>query len=980
MSNKPARSYDPKACGARCDECPLQKDRAGGPVPPELKQSSVIVVGEAPAKNEVLRRAPFVGPSGGELEDALNEHGYSRADVSLTNVIACQLPKSAHKTTSDFASYLQNVKKKGLLSPVEACAGRLAYDLQGYPNVIAAGEAAAKAIFNHPKGILSIRGTPFELDGGRKGVPVLHPAHVLRQARWRWVFRLDIGRAFRYFNDELQWEPYDYLVYPSPDQLEEWLEEASKGRFIAYDVETDSKYPLRAALRCIGFSTENSAVTVPFLSVNGRNRYYSLSDEARIVQIIRRYSECGVTWVGHNEGWYDRITMENLFGIRFLPHFDTILGHRAAWPYLPHDLGTVGTTLSDVTAWKASEAGHKISKTDIKDLSKEMGSLALSRFTWDRLWNDCAEREFYGGSDTTAEPVDGQQAPVGAVVPLHDSLVSAEARGAEISKEIVARDAILYKYNSKDNIVVARVVDRIIDEAERRNQFGPLTKYPEITKLELMDHCQDMCVGLHRQGVYIDQQVRGRAEQWLRAWSAHLLQDLQQRVAPWWDYKVRDEDGDVAFNPNSTLHKKYLLYKKWDLVPKEFTDTGDPSCNDKAIRAHIMEDSLPEEVEDVLYAMRKYIKVTSKWLGTYVAPFAVQPFKHAKPTRNNPSGLIPLPSALYPDGRVRAQWNAHGTPVWRYSASDPGLQTIPGDIKPMYTAAPGHILVGADADQIHLRIIANLWDVAYYQECFAIKGDPHATGAFGIFGEMLKSAKGFPKGHWVGPVFVPTGVTPEELKWSGKAKELRQLAKTFIYAFAYGADVSTIYKVLIKAEDNKGRLAFKKIGDDGRKLMTEDKVDAMRESLLRRMPEFERGWNLEMELAQANGLATGEHPWLADPIAGVRIDFPGGVTDPEEQNKIRNARVLMSEAMIMHLCEMELLRAMPWEFQGKGTGIILQVHDSLSGEVTSQGHADLQAAGKHWAGVVAECMTRQIPGWGVKFTASGTFGHTLLEA
>lgn len=977
-------TYDPKAAGAQCDRCPLARDRRGPPVPGEFKSSAVVlVVGEAPAKNEVEKQRPFMGPSGRVLEEALVENGLSRADISLTNVICCRLPEKKGDK-SEMQAYLAQCKKKGEPSPIECCAPRLKAELSAYSYVIPMGDFAAKQVLGVNKGIMTLRGAPFERESALI-LPTVHPAMTLpgRKPALKWVFQHDVGRAFRYFTGGLKWDEYSYLVYPTVQDALDWMDWVEETHpWIAHDVETNSKYPLRACMRCIGLSTLNEAMTIPLLSVDGRHRFYSQADETKILARFKRLMKSNILWYGWNSGWYDRITLEELFGHWVRRHQDGLMGHRSAWPQLGHDLGTAGTTLTDVTNWKADESGHKISKTDIEDFQKEMKGLTqrgVQPFHWDYYWNEACAATF-GRAPGKTEPMEIDPAELAGPAP--EGWDKDLWRVRQISHEILKRDATLFKYNSKDNIVTARVKAPIEIEVSMRAQDAPLTRYPDITIPQLAAHCQEVCVGLHRVGVYIDQERRQRAESWLQAWTHSMRQELEEKVRKWGrfgkaksDLEAEGVDGTAefeagaydigdepsGFNPNSTKHMADLLYERMKLVPKEFTPTGDPSSNDKALRRHLIEDNLPPEIEDIFYLIRKDRKVRNKWLGTYVAPFSPNPLKGK--------------SKLYPDGRVRAQWNGHGTLVWRYSASDPGLQTIPGDIKAMYTAAPGHILAGADMDQIHLRIIAALWGIVRYQEVFAMGGDPHAMSAFVIFGEEFKQAKGFPGGVWKGEVFIPNG----QGKWSGQAKNLRQIAKTFIYAFAYGAELDTIYQVLIKAEDAFGRLVFKE--KPGAKQTFRSKVEAMRAKTLAGMPEFEAGWAMEMELAVSNGQMTGEPPWLADPLAGIRRDFLGGLGDAAEKNEVRNFRVLTTEAVIMHMRERELLAEMPFQKYGPGTGMIIQVHDSISIELPRLRGMTLEESGKWGADFVADKLTSKIPGWEhVPFTASGTFGHTLLEA
>ena len=62
------------------------------------------------------------------------------------------------------------------------------------------------------------------------------------------------------------------------------------------------------------------------------------------------------------------------------------------------------------------------------------------------------------------------------------------------------------------------------------------------------------------------------------------------------------------------------------------------------------------------------------------------------------------------DGRLHAHFNQIGADTGRFSSSDPNLQNIPShnnEIRMMFTAAPGCILVGSDFSQQEPRLLAN---------------------------------------------------------------------------------------------------------------------------------------------------------------------------------------------------------------------------------------------------------------------------------
>lgn len=185
-------AYDPRACGARCDECTL-----GGVgikpkcVPPEGSNvARVALVGEGPGKNEMIKLRPFIGASGIKLDEMLWHVGLKRQEVWISNAILCrcEIPNSDSPkrfSSEEYVKWLtaENKARKRtakaakttyvpLVSPFDACKPRLLRELynldlnaraQGAPNGVVAvplGNFALKSL----RGITSItkyRGSVF---------------------------------------------------------------------------------------------------------------------------------------------------------------------------------------------------------------------------------------------------------------------------------------------------------------------------------------------------------------------------------------------------------------------------------------------------------------------------------------------------------------------------------------------------------------------------------------------------------------------------------------------------------------------------------------------------------------------------------------------------------------------------------------------------------------------------------------------------
>ncbi len=75
-----------------CKACPLYKTR-NKPVPGEgPEDAKIMLVGEAPGRNEDLQGRPFVGQAGKFLDELLDLAGLSREEVFIGNVVKCRPP------------------------------------------------------------------------------------------------------------------------------------------------------------------------------------------------------------------------------------------------------------------------------------------------------------------------------------------------------------------------------------------------------------------------------------------------------------------------------------------------------------------------------------------------------------------------------------------------------------------------------------------------------------------------------------------------------------------------------------------------------------------------------------------------------------------------------------------------------------------------------------------------------------------------
>jgi uracil-DNA glycosylase len=157
-------------------------------------RARLMIIGEAPGRDEDLEGRPFVGRAGQLLDKMLSAIGATEAEVHITNIVYWRPPGNRTPT------------------PQEALACRPFLDRQielVAPDVVLlAGGSAAKHILETEDGIMRVRGKWFEPRLGQrtiKTMATLHPAYLLRTpASKRQVWRdllavkefLKDGRSF----------------------------------------------------------------------------------------------------------------------------------------------------------------------------------------------------------------------------------------------------------------------------------------------------------------------------------------------------------------------------------------------------------------------------------------------------------------------------------------------------------------------------------------------------------------------------------------------------------------------------------------------------------------------------------------------------------------------------------------------------------------------------------------------------------------
>lgn len=171
-----------------CKACSLCEGRTNVVFGEGNPHARVMIIGEAPGKNEDLQGKPFVGAAGKFLDELLEVAGLKREDVFIANVLKCRPPSNRNPKSEE----------------IEACATFLRQQTQTIsPDVIVTlGNFATQFILRTGVGITHLRGT-VQRAGRFLVLPVFHPAAAIYDRSKRDVLLSDFERVGSLVRDRM---------------------------------------------------------------------------------------------------------------------------------------------------------------------------------------------------------------------------------------------------------------------------------------------------------------------------------------------------------------------------------------------------------------------------------------------------------------------------------------------------------------------------------------------------------------------------------------------------------------------------------------------------------------------------------------------------------------------------------------------------------------------------------------------------------
>lgn len=327
----------------------------------------LVIVGEAPSTQELARRKPFVGPSGGKLTE-----WWRRPDININRARDCYI-------TNVFPYAITKVPRGGVHGinctveewneAVTALHARLA-KLAKAVLVVAVGDIALNALRGH-SGILKWRGSLLRYDPlGVRLIPTVHPAALFRDPSLERRCIADWQKIARELRTPSTLPKRRHHIAPSFAEVQAFVREvdaAGKAGILAIDIETPVKMKTVKALTpkgrpttkkvrgkpfigCVGFAlSPTESITIPTQRAYWKQYGVDLAD---VWEAIRQLCASPTQKVLQN-GFFDTFYLLREQGITLRNwRWDTLAMHHVIDASEEHSLAYLASIYTNEPYWK----------------------------------------------------------------------------------------------------------------------------------------------------------------------------------------------------------------------------------------------------------------------------------------------------------------------------------------------------------------------------------------------------------------------------------------------------------------------------------------------------------------------------------------------------------------------------------------------------------------------------------------------------
>ena len=170
-----------------CRRCELAEGRTNAVPGFGNASARIMLVGEAPGRNEDLQGKPFVGAAGKYLTELLGYAGLTREEVFIANVLKCRPPSNRNPRPEE----------------IEVCTPFLRDQVRTIEPeyLVTMGNFSTKFVLRTERGITGLRGS-VHVTGPFKVFPVFHTAAAIYDRSKRDVLEADFRALGRLLGNE----------------------------------------------------------------------------------------------------------------------------------------------------------------------------------------------------------------------------------------------------------------------------------------------------------------------------------------------------------------------------------------------------------------------------------------------------------------------------------------------------------------------------------------------------------------------------------------------------------------------------------------------------------------------------------------------------------------------------------------------------------------------------------------------------------
>lgn len=357
--------------------------------------AKMVLVGEAPSKDDESSGQPFSGASGMAVRDLLRKSGIEPDAVYFTNVLKHRPPGGDIEALHQMGKKLEDYTPQ-LWEEIHAIK----------PNVVLGLGNLALNVLTGERGIEKFRGSILQsCHGYPKVINTIHPASLMHKdtggklSGWKDLTFItwDVQRAIRQSEfAELRLPERHLQICHNSLDLYRFMDKNEGKPYVSVDIETFQTIPI-----CIGISFDSrEALSIPLFSNLRADFSLGASDLRHIWRVVADLlADPKIGKIGQNFKFDQQLLSKCLdgttnFGLRTNGFFfDTMLGFRTVYPELSGKLEFIASVLTEEPYWKDEGKEYNPKKDKLsKLLLYNAKDAAVTYECFERILEELQER------------------------------------------------------------------------------------------------------------------------------------------------------------------------------------------------------------------------------------------------------------------------------------------------------------------------------------------------------------------------------------------------------------------------------------------------------------------------------------------------------------------------------------------------------------------------------------------------------------